>query len=289
MSLEALIETAWSEHGDQPQAVAEKLAAARLEVKLPVQVAPYARIVTHVFGEHLGQWHQGIALLQSLRLVPGVADDAATIGAIARSVATLRHAGDTGEALEELSLEDRVAVLAASSSALAARGEHGRAVAAYGAALEFAAPGLPAGSPALRALAVGGNNLAAALEEKKERTDAESAGMVAAAEGGLKYWTLAGTWLEEERAEYRLTRSLLCAGRAKEAVEHAEKCVEICERNRAPAFEKFFGAAALALALRAAGDAPGFTHAREAALAQHAQVPAEEKEWCAGDLQALEG
>ena len=75
-----------------------------------------------------------------------------------------------------------------------------------------AVAGLPPESPAIRALAVGGNNLAAALEAKTDRDPTETRGMIDAAEGGLKYWKQAGTWLEEERAEYRLARSLLQAG-----------------------------------------------------------------------------
>ena len=74
-------------------------------------------------------------------------------------------------------------MLATASSALAALGEWKRAIAAYEEALQLAAPGPEPGSPALRALAVGGNNLAASLEEKSDRDAVETRGMVTAAEG----------------------------------------------------------------------------------------------------------
>ena len=44
---------------------------------------------------------------------------------------------------------------------------------------------MPDGSPALRALAVGGNNLAATLEEKPDRDARETRGMVDAARAAL--------------------------------------------------------------------------------------------------------
>ena len=112
-------------------------------------------------------------------------------------------------------------------------------------------------------------------------------GMVAAAEGGLKYWKQAGTWLEEERAEYRLTRSLLQAGEPKPAAESARRCIAVCAANDAPAFEQFFGHAVLALALRAAGDVEGFRASRAQALRLFALVAPDEQSWCKADLAEL--
>jgi hypothetical protein len=40
----------------------------------------------------------------------------------------------------------------------------------------------------------------------------------------LKYRTLAGTWLETERALHRLARSLLQAGEPAAAIESAQRC-----------------------------------------------------------------
>jgi hypothetical protein len=105
--------------------------------------------------------------------------------------------------------------------------------------------------------------------------------MLAAARGGLAYWRMAGGWLEEERAHYRLARSLLEAGDPLAAAEHARDCIAVCEANAAPPFELYFGHAVVAIALRAAGDMPGYAAARERALACYAQVPADERQWCA--------
>ena len=111
--------------------------------------------------------------------------------------------------------------------------------------------------------------------------------MIVAAEGGLKYWKQAGTWLEEERAEYRLARSLLQAGKPDAAIQSARRCIEVCASNDAPAFEQFFGYAVLAIAQRAAADATGFAASREHARRLYELVPADERQWCESDLEEL--
>ena len=248
---DAFIEQAWTDHGDDPAGVAARLEASIAIVDAPVRVASYARLVTHVCGEHLGEWRRGIEALESLR-ERARGDDAAT-RAVARGIATLGHASGDATACSGLGRDDRVAALAMAASAFAGRGEHGRALDAYAEALRDA-PGLADDSPGVRALAAGGNNLAAALEEKADRTERETRGMVEAAYAALANWKRAGGWLEEERAEYRLAMSLLAAGDAFESSEHARRCLDVCARHDAPPFERFFGTVALARAERALGD-----------------------------------
>jgi len=288
MTFEQFIASAWEDHAQQPRAVAERLAASLDRVDDVARVAPFAQLVVHVFGEHLGQWQRGIDLLEALRALASGEADPAAHAALGRGIAVLRHAGGAGAAtLDVLDVEDRIRVLATASSACVAQDEVERAIAAYADALALAAPGLPAQSPALGALAIGGNNLAAALEEKPQRSTDETAAMVDAAASALKYWRLAGTWLEEERAEYRLARSLLQAGRGEQAQAAARRCVEICERHAAPPFERFFAHAVLALGLRAGGDVAAAEDARTEALRQHALVAPDEQAWCAAELKEL--
>ncbi len=287
MSFPAFLETAWSEHTDHPQEVADRLAQSLHRVTAAVDIAPFVHLLTHVFGEHLGQWQGGVDVLESLRRTP--AFDGAAEPALNRSIAALRYAGGDDTALASLSVPDRVWALAAAASALAGRVEFTRALAAFAEALRLASAGLPSGSPAVRALAVAGNNLAAALEEKTDRDAGETQAMVTAAEAGLRHWKLAGTWLEEERAEYRLARSLLHAGEPVAAMQSAGRCLELCQRNDAPAFEQFFGYAVLALAQRAAGDHDAFSASRRRAWALREQVPVEERPWCETELEELGG
>ena len=288
-TFEAFIETAWNDHADRPQDVADRLAASVHIVEKVEQIPPFARLTTHVFGEHLGQWEQGIAVLESLRRGQAFDGGPATTDVLLRSVAVLRYARGDQDALAPLSPENRVSVLATASSALAGQGKFTQAISAYAEATRCAPADLSPKSAAIRALAIGGNNLAAALEGKQDRDPTETRGMIDAAEGGLKYWKLAGTWLEEERAEYRLTRSLLQAGESAAAVSSARRCIAVCEGHSAPDIELFFGYAVLALALRAAGDADGFTAGRQRALQIYERVAPDERVWCKAELAELDG
>ncbi|MEO8807025.1 MAG: hypothetical protein ABI433_13175 [Burkholderiaceae bacterium] len=286
MEFEDFIRTAWAEHADQPDDVAERLALSLDRVELPAHVAPFAGIVTHVFGEHLARFDDGVELLESVRRLPACNGQAEALGVLTRSVAALRYASGEDHALDVLAPQDRISALANASGAILGRLDFGRAIVAYDEALRLAIKHGPE-ARAQRSLAVAGNNLASTLEQKADRSASETEGMLRAAEAALKYWAQAGTWLETERAEYRLTRSLLQAGQPVVATLHAQRCLAVCAANDAPAFERFFGEAVLAIAQRGAGDEPAFVKSRERALALFAQVPDEEQQWCAPELKEL--
>jgi hypothetical protein len=289
MDFDAFLDAAWDDHGDRPGEVADRLAASLQVIQSPAHIPPFAALVTHVYGEHLGRFDDGIRLLESLRGLPAFDGAHDAVARLDRNVATLRVAGGDADALALLSVDDRVAVLASVASAFAGRNEFARAISAYRQAMAVAGTGIAASSPAIRALAVGGNNLAAALEQKQDRGPAETLAMVAAAESALAHWKIAGTWLEEERAEYRLARSQLQAGNSAAAVDRAHRCIEICEGNDAPAFERFFAHAVAALAQRAAGAAAAFDASRNRALALFEQMPQEDRNACEADLRELRG
>lgn len=286
MALEAFIEAAWNDHADDPEGVAARLAAALPRASSGEDAAALARIIAHVFGEHLGRWDDGVALLRSLPCVES-GDAAPAAQAIARGVAMLRWAGGDETALDASSREDRTAVLASAAAALAGRQAFKRALGAYAQALEIGARAAEENRSVARALAVGGNNLAAALEEKPDRDEDETYGMVTAAEGGLRFWKLAGGWLEEERAHYRLARALLAAGRPTEALRHAARCVEVCANNHAPPLEQFLAHALLSRARRAVGDEGGAQAARRQALDAYEQVDPDQRAWCQPDVREL--
>lgn len=285
MDFDTCLAQAWADHADDPHAVAERLPQLFALAEQAAQVPACAHLAAHVLGEHLGRWSQGLGVLDVLTHHP--ACDAAGRHAVARQAAALRVA--SGEHIEATGVQDddRIAALALAAAMLGGRGACVRALATYREALALAGPGLGAASPAARALAAGGNNLAATLEERHDRDAAVTAGMVAAAESALHWWRVAGGWLEEERAEYRLARSLLAADRPAEALLHGQRCTALCEAHDAPAFERFFGVAVQALAHRAAGDAAGFDAARRAALQQLDAVPADERRWCEAEAREL--
>jgi hypothetical protein len=288
MTFDEFLAAAWDEHGDRPQQIADRLATSLHRVEQAEQIPRLAALLTHVFGEHLGEWAAGCSQLDALRSLPAFDGSAALANALARNVAALRIAGGDGNAAADLSNDDRVCALAIAASALTGHARYYDAISLYMQAVQAAGTGLAAGSPAIRALAVGGNNLAAALEQKAALDEHETRGLLAAARCGLKYWKLCGGWLEEERAEYRLARSQLKAGNALPARMHAERCLQICQRNDAPPFELLFAFAVLALAHRACNDASAYGTARDRVVALLKELDEAERQGCLSELRELD-
>src|SRR6478735_9411560 len=137
----SLVHTGWNDHADRPAEVAERLAAGVGTIGSADDALAFARLAAHVYGEHLGRFEDGIALLERVAALPEATADAPA-AALRRHVATLRFAsGDVG-CLAPLAADDRVAVLALGASTLAGRGAFGGAIAAYRDAIALAASGL---------------------------------------------------------------------------------------------------------------------------------------------------
>jgi tetratricopeptide (TPR) repeat protein len=289
MTLPDLIEAGWRDHGDHPDAVADRLADALPMLQAPADYAPFVGLLTHVCGEHLGQWRRGIDLLDAAARRPTFAPQSAAAGAVRRGIAMLRLGSGDRSATDGLADDDRAYALAAAADALAARGDAATAIDYLEQAIASAPAALPRDHPAARALAMCGNNLSAVLEGRPELTAAEARAMVDAARCGLRYWTLAGTCLEEERAHYQLARCELRAGNAAAALASIDRCIHVCERNGAPPFELFFGHAVRAIAARARGDDAASAASRSVALAHYAQVPDDERQWCSRELGEIGG
>ena len=281
------LETIEREHGDHAEEAAQRLEGGLANIASGDDVAPYSGWVVHVFGEHLGQWQRGAGLVARLQALPQAQGHDAAQAALRRGLAALRFAGGDASAVEALAPPDRAQVMCVICTTHTARHETDAAIAALRRALDIAAQGLPEKHAAIRSLAVAGNNLSAELEEKAQLSDAERDAMVLAAETGLKYWKLAGTWLHEERAEFQLARCLLRAGQGDAARGHIQRCLAICDANDAPALERFFGHAVLATVEQRGGNRTAFDSAKAAALADYGRIPADEQKWCRKELEQL--
>jgi hypothetical protein len=287
MSFDTFLRDAWAEHGDQPLVVAERLRGAHTMTKTPEQVAGLAGIVTHVFGEHLGDWQGGETALRHLAEHASARGLHAAQRAIDRAVATLRLASSHEERIDMFSASEQISVLCTAASAAAGAGNIDRAIELFDELPAVDRGSLPEGDPAYRSLAITGNNLAGALREKWQRTPAEDDAMLRAAHASRTYWEIAGTWMHVERAEYTLAKCLLALERPDDALVHARACLAVCLANGAPPFELFFAHEALALALLAQGDRTAFEISRDAARAAHAAIDESERSWCEGALAEL--
>ena len=147
--------------------------------------------------------------------------------------------------------------------------------------------GLPEKDPFHRALAVAGNNIAATLEEKSTLSADDRGLMILAAQTGRRHWAIAGTWLETERAEYRLAMSWLKAGDMRQARQHAQNCLEIVHTNEDVALEAFFGWEALGVVERKAGNATGYGHALVQAEKAFERLTQSDQSWVRASLDKL--
>lgn len=290
-SFEEFLNQGWSDHATKTAEVADRLTTAFALVESAEQIPRLAQLATHVFGEHLGEWKRGIDVLLQLKTNRHLAGlsalESAGLAAIDRSVAVLEISCGRRASVDDLSLSDQIRILATAASALSEQKDPERARLYFRDAIGKAQLGLQKDDPACRALAVTGNNLACTLAEKISLTESETEFMVLSAQTARKYWEIAGTWLEVERAEYRLSQTYLKANDFANSLIHAQECLEISTANNAPPLEFFFGYEALALAEKARGNTIGFQKAVEQVRINFDKLILEDQSWCEPSLNKL--
>lgn len=289
MNFDTFVDHAWTDHATDCAAVAARLQADGLAlVSDAQQLSSMAHLAHHVFGSHLARWQEGIQFQQSLAGLPCCASGSAEAHAIARHVSALRLAGGLGDDRPAAGASERIRLTALAANSLTEH-EAARAAALLEEALAMAeTAGLPDSDPFHRALAVAGNNMAGTLEEKPSLSADDRRLMILAAQTGRRYWAIAGTWLETERAEYRLAMSWLKAGDTSQARQHAQNCLEIVHAHEDVALEAFFGWEALGLVERSAGNATGHGHAVAQAEAAFARLAESDQGWCRASLDKLQ-
>ncbi len=287
MQFETWLDAAWRDHADDSAGV-----AARIESQGPdlargdADLAALARLAQHVLGEHLGQGARARALLQRLSAHPGAGRAAADALRVLDASLALCEGEDPRAALAP---SQRVRAAALAAAALAGRDTPRAAALLHEALAAAEAAALADDDAAVRALAVTGNNLACTLEDKAVRSEAERRLMILAARTARAHWARAGTWLETERAEYRLARTWLQAGDTVQARRHAQACLDLVRAHDGPPLEVFFGWEALGLAEAAAGSGGGHAEALVQARAAFARLDDADRGRCRASLDALAG
>lgn len=284
-TLDDFVEQAWNDHATDAAAVAARLPQGLSLAHDDDGVMRLAALAHHVLGEHLGRWADGLAFLGQLaeRGVHGAGGAAS----IARCVASLRLcAGGDVEIPPAMSASDQCRVAAMAASGLAAF-DAARASDLLHDAVARAQP-LPDADPGVRALAANGNGIAGTLQELAPLGPAQRELMIRAAEVARASWQRAGSWLEVERAEYRLALCWLAAGDAAQALQHARRCDAIVRANGALPLEVFFAAEALCLPLRALGDGAGHKAALAGARQAFDALAADDRAWCRATLDKIE-
>jgi tetratricopeptide (TPR) repeat protein len=287
---DTFLRTAWSDHAKDSDSVARRLPEGLALLESPAEVVLLGNLATHVYGEHLGRWNEGLQFLGKLETSVHYGKDGAevegSVAAIERFMTALKLCAGNEDALATLATKsDQARVLALAASALSARGTNPptaleRAQSYFQKSIRLAENGLEKTDPANRALAVMGNNLAVSLAGTETISGSETELMILAAKAARKFWEIAGTWLEVERAEYRLSLTFLKVGDFSAALEHAQNCLELCQENRAEALEFFFGFEALALAEQARENKLGLDEARLKLKEAFGKLSPEDQAWC---------
>ena len=293
MDFDTFLDQAWADHATDSPAVAGRLNAQALAlVGEAAQVVPLAHLAHHVWGEHLGRWQDGLQFLQQLAALPAAAagggTDSTAGQALRRYQASLRLAGGLDDERGQWAPGDSIRITAMAAANLGCH-DASRATALLEEALARAkGAALTDQDPAHRALAIAGNSIAGTLEEKAGRSAAETSLMVRAAQVARQYWARAGTWLETERADYRLAMSWLQAGDLAQARQHAQACLDRVQAHGSVALEDFFGWEALGTVERAAGNAAGHAQALARAGDAWARLEDGDKAWCRASLEKLQ-
>jgi hypothetical protein len=290
MDYASWLDDAWNRHPADPAGVLADTATTGAALAADdAAVDGLLRLAHHVAGAHLGQPEQlaeGRALLARLTGHAAAGDTArASAVLFERSLALT---GGEVQATAGLAAPDAVRVRALAASNLADRDAPRAGALLAEAAAAAQAADLPDSHPAVRALAVAGNNIAAALEELPTRDTATQALMLQAAELGLVFWRRAGTWLHEERALHRLAVCALAAGQPALARRHALACLAIVAREGDVALEGFFGWAALARIEAAEGRTEAFAEALARQRAAFERLDDSDRAGCRDSLLKVE-
>ena len=277
---------AWQSHATKAAQVAANLQVGVGLAKNVPELVRLAGLATHLFGEHLGQWGDGIHFLESLRAHSAFGSESEIEKTLERSIAALQIGGGESPSLKHFTVSDQIRVKALAAVSLVERNVV-LARKLFEESLDLAKTAIDNHDPAHRALAVTGNNLACGLEEKSIRSAEETELMLLSARAARTHWERAGGWLEVSRAEYRLALSYLSAKHSAPATTHAELCLKLCLENKASDVDMFFAYEALARAAKFGGEGVKWQSAVDHAKAHFVKLSGDDKSWCESSLKAL--
>ena len=278
---------AWNDHAENSSKVASEFTFGIQLISSQEELIQMANLITHVAGEHLAIWDKGLEFLATLRRNAYFSKESPAEKAILKSMAVLKIGKDFSSVSEIkiFSMSDQVAILALSAAAFVDR-DLSKTEDLMNQAF-VAANQLENNDPANRSLAITNNNLATALESKANLSPSEISLMIKSANAARKFWELAGTWMQVERAEYRLAKVYLKADLNQKALNAARNCLEISLQNNAPLLEIFFAQEVLCLSCRANGLINEAAQALGEAEKAYNEMPDTDKKWCSQSLYQL--
>lgn len=282
MTFNDYLDNAWSTHATDPKKLADEFKSHFSLMESEDDVMAMASLIVHVCGEHLGEWEKGIDLLRKLKNNATIKDKEQ----MNRLMAILNLGNNPNSSMEHFSSSDQARIYSTTASALANLGGIKNANKLLTKAAEIASS-LKKEDPAQRSLAIAGNNMASSLEEKIDRTDAETELMIHAAHLARIHWEMVGTWKEVERAEYRLGKTYLKAQRFDKALHHAEKCLSIVSENNDEALESFFAYEVLTLIHKSLKNQMGVESSLNGMRIAFDRLSSDDQSWCREILETI--
>jgi hypothetical protein len=126
------------------------------------------------------------------------------------------------------------------------------------------------------------------LMDLPERTEAEDAVMLHGAHASCYHWMQAGEPVNRARGEWQVSRVYSVLGRPEAAYLHAQKVLDICQREGIGDFDLAFAYEALARASALGGDAEAArSWAAQAREASQAITDAEDRDLVLADLATI--
>ncbi|HEX9625001.1 MAG TPA: MerR family transcriptional regulator [Streptosporangiaceae bacterium] len=126
------------------------------------------------------------------------------------------------------------------------------------------------------------------LLEKERRTREDDDEMLHCAHASAYHWSQVGTVANRARGEWQCSRVYAVLGRPEAAISHAQKVLEICQREGIADFDLAFAYEALARASAAGGDADEARRWAEQARAACAEIAdGGDRELVLSDLETL--
>lgn len=233
---------AWSDHGEHPEVTAGSLQNGLALANSADDVIALVNLTAHLYTEHVQKFIEGERQLREIAKSDFAKGTPAEF-AVARTIAAFRMCEGTLDPEQDrmgLTPGDLARALGFAASALSVR-DSVKAEKFLRLALSLVQSiELTTTDGITRGMAIAGNNSSASLMELSLQNEQQKIFMLLAAETARKYWEIAGTWLETERAEYHWAACCLRASMPSEAREHAANCLAMSQSNGAVPLEMFF-------------------------------------------------
>jgi tetratricopeptide (TPR) repeat protein len=284
MDFSERLDQAWSLHAEAPDQVAQTLKDLFEILNSEDEAVAFLELSVHVIGGHQGRWEEAGSWVNKLAQHQlGSSQQLIRAIEIKRQAIALASGLAAGREGEAVNTPDD-ACIQARAEAADLLAEQDRCSEAKGLLREIDLELLPDSdrSTAL-AVAMSSNNLAWKLLESGDLSDS-----LDLAQLSLRAWSVAGGWIEVERAHYLISKCHAALGRGEDAVKSAEECLSICELHGATLDELFYACEGVALAYAAAGQKIGFYEFRARARKIFDQLQVGNQAMCGDAMQNLD-